>query len=75
MKKNENASLSSRLSRPAIPALFRSRIINLPINFDSKDCSGTPFKSFGVDVYDESGDRALRVEDFPVPLDWYNHAL
>lgn len=75
MKKNEKPPISSRLSGAAIPALFHSRIINLPIEFDMEDCKGTPFKSFGVRVYDNSGDTPCRIEGFPVPLDWYNNVL
>ena len=60
MKKNEKPPISSRLSGAAIPALFHSRIINLPIEFDMEDCKGTPFKSFGVRVYDNSGDTPCR---------------
>lgn len=75
MKQNEKFPLSSRLSGSSIPALFRSRIVCLPLEFGLEDCSGTPFKSFDIRVYDDTGDSPVRIEDFPVPLDWYNNAL
>lgn len=75
MEKNEKNSLTSRLSGSVIPALFRSRIIDLPVQFDMEDCAGTPFKSFHIRVYDESDTNPRLVEGFPAPIDWYNNVL